>query len=321
MGIIDIRNIINSAPNVKKEPKLLSLGIKQFLEKEFPLREFILAPIIPTQGLVMIYAPRGIGKTFVSLSIACSVAAGENMFDGKWICEKPRKVLFVDGEMPASALQERLAGIISSMETNTDFSENLTIITQDLQKLGIADLSSSDGQKHIEEHLEGVELLILDNLSSLCRSGRENESESWLPLQEWLLSLRRKNISVLIVHHAGKNGNQRGNSKKEDLLDTVIALKKPDKYKPSEGARFEVHYEKARGFHGEEAKAFEACLTKNANSLKWEAKELEDHLMQKAADLVNQGYSQRQAANELGMSKSAFNRQYHNYKNQYKEEA
>lgn len=308
MGIVDIRNIINSAPIIKKKLKLLSFNIKQFLEKEFPHREFILAPIMPTQGLVMIYAPRGIGKTFVSLSIACSVAAGENMFGGKWICEKPRKVLFVDGEMPASTLQERLAGIISSMENKIDFTENLTIVTQDLQELGIADLSSSEGQKHIEEHLEGVELLILDNLSSLCRSGRENESESWLPLQEWLLMLRRRNISVLIVHHAGKNGNQRGNSKKEDLLDTVIALKKPDRYAPSEGARFEVHYEKARGFHGNDAKAFEASIKQQEDTIVWQVKELENVILTQALELQEQGFSQREIAAELEISLSSVNR-------------
>jgi len=288
--------------------KLTSFTIKEFLEREIAPREFILSPIIPTQGLVMIYAPRGIGKTFVSLSVACSVASGASMFGGKWKSPNARKVLFVDGEMPASVLQERFASIIAGMETDFDCSENLKVITQDLQESGITDLSTTCGQRYIEEHLEGVELLILDNLSSLCRSGRENESESWLPLQEWLLSLRRKKISVLIVHHAGKNGSQRGNSKKEDLLDTVVSLKKPKNYDSAEGARFEVHYEKARGFHGEDAKAFEASIKQQEDQIIWQVKELENVILTQALELHEQGFSQRDIAAELEISLSSVNR-------------
>ncbi len=307
----DVMRVIQEASVIDctvKTLKLISLNIKEFLEKEILPREFILAPIIPTQGLVMIYAPRGIGKTFVSLSIACAVASGTNMFDKRWQSSKPRKVLFVDGEMPAATLQERFASIITGMGGEINHINNLQIITQDLQESGITDLSTVEGQQHIEEHLEGVELLILDNLSSLCRSGRENESESWMPIQEWLLTLRRKNISVLLIHHAGKNGNQRGNSKKEDLLDTVVALKKPAKYDPSEGARFEIHYEKARGFHGDDAKSFEASVRQSENKITWLVKEIENVLFDQVLELKEQGYTQRDIAADLNISLSSVNR-------------
>ena len=68
--------------------------------------------------------------------------------------------------------------------------------------------------------------------------------------QRWLLSLRRRGVSVLFIHHAGKGGQQRGTSRREDILDTVIALRRPHDYSPKEGARFEVHLEKARGLYG-----------------------------------------------------------------------
>ncbi len=60
----------------------------------------LINPIIPEKGLVMLYAPRGVGKTYVALTIALAVATGETMFNGKWKAEQPAKVLFVDGEMP-----------------------------------------------------------------------------------------------------------------------------------------------------------------------------------------------------------------------------
>jgi hypothetical protein len=44
----------------------------------------------------------------------------------------------------------------------------------------------------------------------------------------------------------GRMGRQRGTSRREDALDTVIALRRPDDYSPEDGARFEVHFEKLR---------------------------------------------------------------------------
>ena len=64
-----------------------------------------------------------------------------------------------------------------------------------------------------------------------------------VPMQNWLLKLRRQGIAVLLIHHAGTNGRQRRTSRREDALDTVIALRRPDDYSPEQGARFEVHFE------------------------------------------------------------------------------
>ena len=57
-------------------------------------------------------------------------------------------------------------------------------------------------------------------------------------------------ISVLFIHHAGKGGQQRGTSRREDVLDTVIAMRKPADFNPGDGAYFEIHFEKARGLYG-----------------------------------------------------------------------
>ena len=276
---------------------------EEFLQMKIPPREMILSPVIPEKGLAMLYAPRGVGKTYVALSIAVTVGQGGSLFDDRWKTPKPMGVLFVDGEMPAHTLQERLVQIGEHTSQNY-----LKILSADLQDIPIPDLSTKEGQNFIEEHLEGVKLLILDNLSSLCRSGRENESESWQPMQEWLLSLRRRGISVLLIHHANKNGGQRGNSKKEDILDTVISLKRPPHYTPEGGACFEVHYEKARGFYGAEAKPFEVRLQTTNGQLLWVTTYLEDAQLHQILKLHEEGLTQREIAQELDISLSTVNR-------------
>ena len=294
---------------VEKTPRrLIKYNLRQFLSQDIPPLKMILDPIIPEQGLVMLYAPRGIGKTYLSLSIAYIVAAGKHMLDGKWKTEKENKVLFVDGEMPAGRLQERLAHLVMSAgELSND--DLLDIITPDFQDMGgIPDLSKVEGQKLIEQDLEGVKLLILDNLSSLFRTGSENEAESWKSAQEWFLSLRRRGVSVLMIHHANKNGSQRGTSKKEDLLDTVISLRRPEDYDPEEGARFEVHYEKARGFYGEEAKPFEVQLIETNDQYFWNVKDLKNDESNEILELYKQGIGQREIARKTGINRNKVQR-------------
>lgn len=186
----------------------------------------------------MIYAKRGVGKTFASLEVAFAVASSGSMFNGRWKAQNPRKVLFVDGEMPVITIKERLATIISNADIKEFNPEYLQILTPDLQEQEMPDIATAEGQNAVNEFIEeGTALVIIDNLSTLARTGRGNESESWIPVQEWILSLRRRSIAVLIIHHAGKSGEQRGNSKKEDILDTVIKLERPSDYKSEEGAR------------------------------------------------------------------------------------
>ena len=164
----------------------------------------------------------------------------------------------------------------------------------------------------VELELGDAELLVLDNLSALCRSGKENEGESWLPVQEFALWLRQRGHSVLFVHHAGKSGTQRGTSRREDMLDTVISLQHPSDYVATEGLRCEVQYEKARGFYGDEAKPFEVRMhLEGGGAATWTTKDAGDSLLERAAELFREGASVRGAAEELGISKGKAERLKH----------
>ena len=90
----------------------------------------------------------------------------------------------------------------------------------------------------LEPYLKNVDMVVLDNIATLCRTGKENESQSWQVMQSWLLELRRRGITVLLIHHAGKSGDQRGTSAREDIMDTVISLRRPREYSMAEGRSF-----------------------------------------------------------------------------------
>ena len=112
----------------------------------------------------------------------------------------------------------------------------------------------------------------------------------------------------MIVHHAGKGGEQRGTSRREDVLDTSISLRRPGDYTPTEGARFELHFEKARGIHGDKAKPFEAKFELRNEAAFWTTKEIEDVNLARVKALLDDDLSIRDIADETGLSKSTVQR-------------
>lgn len=253
----------------------------------------------------MIHAYRGIGKTFFALEIALAIAAGAKFLH--WHAPKAARVLYLDGEMQAIQLQERIR-LLSHRFSDWE-RDNLRLMPCGIQRGPMPDLSLQSAQRALNQHLKGIDLIVVDNISSLCRTGAENEAESWRPVQDWLLVQRNEGRSVLLIHHAGKGGTQRGTSKREDVLDTVINLKRPAEYTANQGARFEVHFEKARGFAGDDAKAMIVQLVKNeAGELHWESDSLEETTFEKVVGMLNEGVDQNQIAEQLQVNKSTVSR-------------
>lgn len=285
---------------------LRAMSLQEILALDLPPREHLLDPWLPCQGLAMIYAPRGIGKTWVSLWIAYAIASGSSCL--RWRASKPAGVLYIDGEMPAAALQARLATIAASADGEPR--APLQFVTPDLQQHGMPDLGTPEGQQAIDAMITPeTALIVVDNLSTLVRSGKENEAEGWTPVQAWALRHRAQGRSVLFVHHAGKGGQQRGTSRREDILDTVISLRRPPEYSPKQGAVFEVHFEKARGIHGDEVEPFEAVLGQDASGRQvWTTRSVEHSTAEKVAALLREGLSQQEIAEELGLHKSNVSR-------------
>lgn len=287
-----------------KLPELNVANVFDFVNMTLPPREFILSPWLPVQGLAMIYAPRGVGKTHVALGIAQAVIS-QSAFLG-WQAPKARSVLYLDGEMPAALMQERLSALVGKRKN--DAYANFHLLTPDLQNGPMPDLATTKGQLMLEPHLNGIELIIVDNISTLCRHSKENEADSWIPVQEWALKMRASGKSILFIHHAGKGGNQRGTSKREDILDTVVALKRPDDYKPKDGAVFQVHFEKARGFVGDDAEGFEAQLVTNGDEHEWLIRPTSTSSYDQVVTLASQGLKQKEIALKLDLNKSNVSR-------------
>jgi putative DNA primase/helicase len=289
----------------EQRPALRPVGFNDFINLNIPSREMLLSPILPERGLAMLYAPRGVGKSWLGLSIGLAVASGAPLL--RWSTPNPRRVLYVDGEMPLVSLQERLRSISLGLEGEIP-NDGFQILAADHVEGGI-NLGSEAGQRSLEPLLDDVDLLILDNLSTLCTTGGESASDAWVPMQNWLLKLRRQGIGVLFIHHAGNNGRQRGTSRREDALDTVIALRRPEDYLPEQGARFEIHLEKLRNrAEGVGALPFETSLesflANGRDGIRWSSRDIVAPILKRAAVLFAEGLTVREVAATLRISKS-----------------
>lgn len=181
-------------------------------------------PILPLPGLAQIYAPRGMGKTFVALSLSLGLAIGCAFM--RWRAPEPRRVVHVDGEMPAGGLKQRLNMLMRAIPAQPKPCF-LQFAIGDLTESGIPNIATEAGTEMLARSMEAADILVLDNLSTLAAGMRENEADDWGGFQSFLLSLRCAGKTVIFIHHAGKGGQQRGTSRREEALDLVIALRRP----------------------------------------------------------------------------------------------
>jgi len=148
-------------------------------------------------------------------------------------------------------------------------------------------------------------VLFLDNLSCLLRSEHgENSAESWDDMQQWLLSLRRKGKSVFLIHHSGKGGDQRGTSRREDILDNSIKLKRSGAAMDVNGLCAELSFEKCRTAFGADVEPIEVTL----DGAGWTWKPLPQANFDRIVALTNDGAKPKEIAELLGVDKSTVSR-------------
>jgi Bifunctional DNA primase/polymerase, N-terminal/AAA domain len=229
-----------AAPSVASTEPITSFVVNsgdEFLKREIPPRRAFLElastgePVIFEQSINQTFAWRGSGKTCFGLGLVRALATG-----GELLCFKapqPVRVLYVEGELPNSQIQERWRNIVG----NTNGYAFLCTI--DDQPNGYGSLASPTGRARIEATLADlkskgtpVQVLFLDSVSTLFNIAA-NEEETWTEIQDWFINLRSRGITICFAHHAGKTGLSRSHSKSEDMLDLSVKLSTPENNDPS----------------------------------------------------------------------------------------
>jgi len=220
------------ASSIKSQQEISQMNIPEI--------EWHTEGIQPKLSRVGLIGEEKIGKSYFVLNWAMCLASGKPFLD--FPCEQSH-VLYMNGEIASEILDTRL----QDLGAEPDF-DRVTISPCNLAK----DIKPVTDYLELEKILENpIDVLILD-----CRSnfllGDENQSEV---LNAWTRAVDKiihdYNVSVIIVHHFGKNYTRggRGSSVFNAWLDTVLELRKDRegitlnvKGRASEGETFAVDF-------------------------------------------------------------------------------
>jgi hypothetical protein len=212
-----------------------------------PPRRKIVGDWFCEADLSFVFAPRGLGKTWFSLGLACAIV-GKPTF-GPWPVHDHAPVLYVDGEMPLESLEQRIAGMGADDDLSVLSHEGLFHRTGKV--LNLTDREAQDAITRLCLR-DGVKVLFLDNISCLFNGLKENGADEWEMVLPWLLTLRRHRIAVVIVAHAGRNGQMRGTSRREDAAFSVLKLEEANDGTLKDGACFILRFTKDRNSRSEQ---------------------------------------------------------------------
>jgi hypothetical protein len=210
-------------------------------------------PCLRSETLNEIFAYRGIGKSMLVAGMIRLLIQGGELLTFK--SEGGNRVLLVDGELPAGLLQERLKKQVGDTAPGS-------LMVRSIARLPghrMPPLSHTEEQKLFLEYVERSrpDVIIFDTRTAVFKHDT-NDQGQLLAVNDFLIQLRSYGFCVLITHHAGKNGTQRGRTDNDDDLDLIMKLDKREGWEPGMGLEFKLAFEKIR--YGDRLQPFDARL-------------------------------------------------------------
>jgi KaiC/GvpD/RAD55 family RecA-like ATPase len=176
--------------------------------------------IMPERGLVGIYGPPGIGKSFLALDFAMSVGSGT-----PWAARAVKKgpVLYIAAEGGTGYSKRAGAWMFDRGVQKTSVAwllESVPIYGDSDQVDRIMDRVKDEAQIH-------PKLVVIDTLAR-CFDGNENEQEDMGRFVAGADRFRDEfDAAVIVVHHTRLDGDrERGNTAFRGAADTMLSIER-----------------------------------------------------------------------------------------------
>jgi hypothetical protein len=195
-----------SASPTEAQPKIFSL--QELLSWDLPPTRWAIPEILP-EGLTLLAGKSKLGKSWLALSAALSIASGGVALGTQPVIQGD--VLYLALEDNARRLQARTRRLLSSMTSVPGCID----FALDWPRLGEGGLAS------LEEHLKahpGVRLVVIDTWARVAPPSGENRRSQYEGDYEALSPLKHLadtyHVSILAVHHLRKTSSS-------DVLDEI----------------------------------------------------------------------------------------------------
>ncbi len=187
-----------------------------------PPPEWLIDGVLPAGGLCCIYGQPGIGKSFISMDIALSVASG-----GHWLGHPLQAgyVLYIAAEGGPGIAKRANSWLVA--RGVTPLQVRIAWMTEPMSIYqGSDNVDRLIGR--LDNELQEVPRLIVVDTLARCFDGDENKQQDMGRFVAGIDQLRHEyGATVLIVHHTRLDGDrERGNTAFRGGVDTMIAVKR-----------------------------------------------------------------------------------------------
>lgn len=186
-------------------------------------QEWLVDQLIPLNGITCIAGKPKVGKSFIALDLAISIASGEALFGQFEI--RQRNVLVISKEDGNLVLKDRLDKLRVDRDLSISFCTDQNVFFDDDNQLPrIVQLVRASG----------ASVIIVDSFVRISR-GDENASRSIALVHRVFKQLNDAGVTVIFIHHHGKQGEQsfksggeslRGSSDIFAMIDSLLTLKR-----------------------------------------------------------------------------------------------
>jgi len=174
--------------------------------------EWIVDRLIPKDSITLLFGKGGIGKTWLSMDMARSIASG-TPFLGLGTVKTP--VIFVDFENPLAVLNTRTQKLGEA--------DGVFFWRANNDKIKAPKLDKSEYELY--KQLPQGAILIFDTLRA-SQDRDENKSDEMGLIMGRLKELRDMGFSIILLHHTAKNSDKiaKGSTAIVDLADHILSL-------------------------------------------------------------------------------------------------
>jgi hypothetical protein len=213
--------LIDAPPPAIEIASLPPLTLDDWRNRNLPDPDFIMGHWLTSTSRVLLTAATGLGKTNFGLALAMRIAAGVDFMH--WRARRPARVLYIDGEMSRRLLRQRVLDEAERLGASPD--SFLALSHEDIPSF--RPLNTLEGQAWMNAFIDkigGIDLIIFDNIMCLT-IGDQKDTEPWQQTLPWALSLTKRAIGQIWIHHTGHDETRAyGDKSREWQMDTVAHL-------------------------------------------------------------------------------------------------
>lgn len=200
------------------------INVTSFMQLPIPPMEWVVEGMFGVSQVGYLYSGTGKGKSLNAMLLNYSIATGKPF--GRYKVSKPRKVLYLDGEMHPVEFQSRMQRMNLTDKDLEKFVTNFHY-WNGLYGKDFPDLSNKDSYKEFFMFCteNDIEVVTIDNYFAMTRMKNYNDPQEVQKLEDNFVKVAKQwGIAILFVDHTNKSGSDYGTVTKLGFAEFALKI-------------------------------------------------------------------------------------------------